>query len=148
MDPVVWTAHPARHRHRDLALVVAVFFLTLGATLTAFKSLFLTGLAGTILIVGVASFLFPTRYRLTDSGVEARSLVRRKFRKWSDLRRYTIGSGAALVTPFSRPSWMDRYRGIMLLLDGADRDRVIAVLDERVGEVGATDDEPEEEAAK
>ncbi|HUS65129.1 MAG TPA: hypothetical protein VMZ28_11325 [Kofleriaceae bacterium] len=127
-----WTAHPARRRPRDVALVAAVLFLTAGAILLSFQSLFLTALAVVIVIVSVAAFLFPTHYRLSDAGIEERRLGVRRTRRWQDLRRVQVGPGGALVSPFARPSWLDRHRGFLLLFDGADRDAVVAELRRRI----------------
>ena len=71
-------------------------------------------------------------FRLTDDGVEERRLWSSRRRRWGDLRRVQVGPGAALVSPFARPTWLDRYRGIVLQLDGADRDHVVAILRQRV----------------
>ena len=131
---LAWTAHPARRRPRELALVAAVLFLTTGAVLVAFESLFMTALAAVIVVLSIASFLFPTRYRISDEGIEERRLGMRRARRWVDLRRLEIGRGAALVSPFARKSWLDRSRGFLLLFDGADRQAVVAELRRRMGE--------------
>lgn len=130
---LAWTAHPARRRPRDLALVAAVLFLTAGAVLVSFESLFMTALAAVIVVLSIASFLFPTHYRLSEEGIEERRLGMRRARRWVDLRRLEIGRGAALVSPFARKSWLDRSRGFLLLFDGADRQAVIAELERRIG---------------
>ena len=129
---LAWTAHPARRRPRELALVAAVLFLTTGAVLVSFESLVMTGLAAVIVLVSIATFLFPTHYRLTDEGVEERRLGLRRARRWADLRRLEIGPGAALVSPFARKSWLDRSRGFLLLFDGADRQAVVDELRRRM----------------
>lgn len=129
---VRWTAHPARRRPQDVFLVAAVVLVSAWAVLVALESPYLALLATVILVVSVAPFLLPTHYRLDDDGVEERRLWTRKRRAWTDLRRLQIGPGAALVSPFARPSFLDRHRGLLLYLDGADRERVVAVLRERV----------------
>lgn len=135
-----WTAHPARSRPRDVALVACVVCLTAAAVLGGLRSGFLTVLAVVVLLVAVAPFLLPTRYRLTDEGVEERRFGRHRARAWSELRRLDVGPGAALVSPFARKSWLDRHRGILLLFDGADRAQVVAFLRERVEQPERTDD--------
>ena len=127
-----WTAHPARSRPRDLALVVSVVLLTTGAVLSTFQSVFFTLLAAMILVAAIAPFLFPTRYQVDDWGVSEVRLGRRRARPWGELRRVQIGKQGALVSPFTRASWMDRYRGITLLFDGAERSQVIASLRTRL----------------
>lgn len=133
MELAAWTAHPARRRPRDVALFCAVLLLTCGAVLSSLESLWLTGLAAVFLAVTVAPFLFPTHYRLTDEGIEERRLLRTRARRWADLRRLQVGPGAALVSPFAHPTWLDRHRGLVVYFDGAtDRDQVVAILREKI----------------
>lgn len=120
-----WTAHPARTRPRDLALVVSVLLLTTGAVLSTFQSMFFAVLAVTILVATIAPFLFPTRYHIDDWGIREVRLGRTRARPWTELRRVQIGRQGALVSPFAKASWMDRYRGMTILFDGADRSLLI-----------------------
>jgi hypothetical protein len=127
-----WTAHPVKRRPRDLALVAMVVLFSAYGVLALTRSIFLAMLAIAILLFSIAPFLVPTHYKLDDDGVEERRLGRRRFRAWKDLRRVQVGPGAALVSPFKRKHRLDRYRGILLLLDGAPRDQVVAILTERI----------------
>ncbi len=130
MAPVLfrWTAHPARRRPRDLALCVAVIATTMGAVLLSFSSALLCVLAGVLLLAATAPFLFPTRYTVTDEGVAAERAFRRRERRFAELRRLDVGPDAALLSPFRAPSWLDRQRGLLVLLDGADREAVLSLL--------------------
>ena len=127
-----WSVHPAKRRPRDVALVAAVVLFSSWAVMVSLRSAFLAVLAAVILLISVAAFLAPTHYALTDEGVEQRRLGRRAFRPWAELRRAQIGPSAALVSPFARPHRLERYRGLMLFFDGADRDRVVAALRARL----------------
>lgn len=134
VDPVLaeWTAHPARRRPQDVALVVAVVCVTAAAVLVSFASAFLALLAAVILVVAVAPFLLPTRYVITDTAIAAERAFRRRERRFADLRRVDIGPAAALVSPFAHPHPLDRARGLIVFFDGGDRERVVALLRERV----------------
>jgi hypothetical protein len=127
-----WTAHPARRRPAELALFLAVSCVTLAGIAQLFQSGFLVVLAGAMLVLGVAPFLFPTRYQIDEQGVRQTRLGHQRGRSWTDLRRLEVGRSAALVSPFSRPSWLDRHRGLILYFDGGDRDQVIAALRARI----------------
>ena len=129
---VRWTAHPARRRPQDIFLVAAVVLISAWAVLVTLDSLLLAALAAIFLVLSVTAFLAPTHYRLDDDGVEERRLWGSKRRAWTELRRLQIGPGAALVSPFARPSWLDRKRGVYLYLDGAQRDEVVKILEERI----------------
>jgi hypothetical protein len=130
--PLTWTAHPAKRRPQQVALVAAVVLITASVVLSTLQSLLLTLLAALFLLISVAPFLLPTHYRLTEELVEERRLLRRRSRRWEELRRLQVGRDAALVSPFARPTWLDRHRGILLLLDGADRAAVVAFLQRKL----------------
>jgi len=127
-----WTAHPAKERPKDVFLVVAVLFLTGGAVLMSFQSVFLTLLAVVILVVAVSSFLFPTRYTITDVDVSEKRLWVNKSRRWEDLRRVQVGVGAVMVSPFANPSWMDRYRGLILMYGRTNKDELVTIIKKQV----------------
>jgi len=127
-----WTAHPARRRPQDVFLIAAIVLVSAWTVLVTLGSPWLALVAAVILVGSVTSFLLPTDYLLDDDGVEERTLWGRKRRAWADLRRLQVGPGAALVSPFPRKSWLDRHRGVLLYLDGADRERVVSVLRERI----------------
>lgn len=116
--------------------MIAVILITAWAITVGLESAYLAVLAMVILVVALTPFWAPTRYALTDDGVEERRLGRLKARRWADLRRVQVGPGAALVSPMPRPSWHDRYRGILLYFDGLDaagRAAVIEALRARIG---------------
>src|SRR5262249_30422966 len=127
-----WTAHPARRRPRDVALVVAVVATTMGVVLMSFDSLLLAALAGVVLVVAVAPFLLPTRYTVTDEAIEAARGFRRVRRRFADLRRVDVGDDRALLSPFRAPRRLDPYRALMVFPDGADRARVVGILRDKI----------------
>ncbi len=132
-----WTAHPVRRRPQDLALAAAITLLSAWAIAVSLGSALLAALTVVILAVAIAPFYLPTHYVLDGEGVSERRLGRRRFRAWRELRRVEVGPGAALVSPLARRSWLDRYRGIVMYLDGADRAVVEPLLRARVAGAGA-----------
>jgi hypothetical protein len=134
---IAWTAHPARRRPQDAMLAVCVMFATAYAVLVGLESPLLAALAVVLLLASIAPFLAPTRYRLDADRLSERRLFVERSRRWSELRRVEVGAAAALVSPYARPRWLDRYRAITVILpvtgDGADRDAVVCALRERVG---------------
>jgi len=127
-----WTAHPAKRRPRDVALVAMVVLFSSYAVLLFTHSIFLSALAIVVLLISVSAFLLPTHYTLDDDGVHERRAGLTRSRAWGDLRRLQIGPGAALVSPFAKKHYMDRYRGVLLYFDGADREAVVKALREKI----------------
>ncbi len=129
---IEWTVHPARRRPQDVMLAASVIALTAWAVLVGLRSGWLAAVAAVMLVVAIAPFLVPTRYRLDDTGIAERRLFVTRARRWSELRRLEIGRAAALVSPYAQPRWLDRYRGLVVYFDGADRDAVVRALRERI----------------
>jgi hypothetical protein len=131
-----WTAHPARRRPQDAMLAACVILVAAYAILVSLQSAWLAVLAVLFLLAAIAPFLVPTRYRLDAEQLVERRLFVTRSRRWSELRRVEIGKTAALVSPYREPRWLDRYRGITMILplpgDGADRESVVRELRERV----------------
>lgn len=131
-----------------MILVGAVALLSAGAVLASFESFFLTALSLVFLMVSVSPFLFPTRYTITDVDVSEKRLWRDRSRRFRDLRRLEVGVHGALLSPFARKSWLDRHRGVLLRFDGCDRQAVVAILRERMGEgEGVGDSDSDHDAA-
>ncbi len=129
---ITWTVHPARQRPADAALGAAIVSLAAWAVLVSLQSLLLTGLALVILLVATAAFWLPTTYILDDTSVTEQRLGRRRIRAWHELRRFTVGSRGALLSPFARPHRMDRYRGIVLLFGDQAPEPVRALLAQKI----------------
>jgi hypothetical protein len=126
-----WTSHPARHKPADAALAVAIMALTAWAVLVSLHSALLAALSIVILLLATAAFWLPTKHIVDENGVSQRRAGRTQFRKWQDLRRYSFGSRTVLLSPFAKTNWLDRYRGVVLLLDGAPIDALRAELRQR-----------------
>lgn len=131
---MTWTAHPLRARPADAALAIAVMCAFCGAVLLSLQSGLLAAVALVVLLVSTAAYWLPTHYTVTEEYVEECRLGRRRRRQWANLRRVEVGPRIALVSPFSSPSWLDRYRGMVLYLDGVDRERVKRLLEERLAQ--------------
>jgi hypothetical protein len=76
-------------------------------------------------------WLLPTRYRLTDEGLEVKSLGVTRARPWSEMRRMAVDEAGIFLSPFERPHWLEAYRGVRLLT-GGNRDQVVAFVEERL----------------
>lgn len=74
----------------------------------------------------LAEYLFPVEYRLTDRGAYLScGPFQKLYLSWSDVRRASFGSDGVYLSPLSRPSQLDRFRGIALRCEGASRDAVL-----------------------
>lgn len=127
---LAWRSHPLQRAGARRGLAIGV---TIGIPLAL---LFLYGpfyalLAVAILGGSLASFFLPTHYVLYAGGLEARFLgVNRRF-TWDQFRSYYPDKNGVLLSPFTRPSRLENFRGFYLRFDGC-RDEILRIVSERV----------------
>jgi hypothetical protein len=127
-----WTSHPAKRRPQDVMLAACVILLSAWAVLIGLQSAWLAVVAAILLVAAIAPFLLPTRYRIDGDGIAERRLWVTRTRRWTELQRLDVGRAAALVSPYARPRWLDRYRGLVIYFDGAERTAVVRALESRL----------------
>ncbi|HDL04171.1 MAG TPA: hypothetical protein ENH25_08560 [candidate division Zixibacteria bacterium] len=109
-----WICHPAKKNMRTTVLVTIFLFVVIGAVYYATGSVWFGILAVVILFGSLASFYFPTRYRLTEDGIFVKTTAQNLQKKWSQYRSYYMDKNGVLLSPFVRPSRLENFRGVYL----------------------------------
>jgi len=131
-DTLEWTCHPVRDRPLAGVLVLGVIFVLSAGAQLSFHETTLTVVCVVVLWLSVAPFYLPTRYRIADDKVSIRGTFGRKEKSLKLYRRIAADRYGALLSPFDRPSRLDRFHGLNLRFDSADRERVLEFLERRV----------------
>lgn len=114
-----WQAHPLRTRPGDAALAFALMALAAWAVLVGLHSAYLAVGAVALLFAATADYWLPTAYQATATELCARRWGRVRTLRWCDVRRVAAAGNVCVVSPLPRAHWLDRYRGVWVLLDGA-----------------------------
>ena len=110
-----WTVHPAK---RDLTktivsgLFITVFIVLVGIFYGIFWSIF----GFVVLFVSLHSYFFPTTYEIDDQEVTVKNIFMTQRRKLSEFRKVYVGRNGTLLSPFRRKTFLNRFRGVFLLL--------------------------------
>ena len=112
--PLEWSVNPWRHNPSAAwtglvaAAALAVLALRLAGSLVM-------GVVLAVACVGALNPVFaPTCYRVDAEGVAMRRGLAWERRAWRDLRRAAAFPSGVLVSPFPKPSFRDRFRGLFL----------------------------------
>jgi hypothetical protein len=131
-EHLVWTSFPAAESKMK-AVIVSVFLVVL------FTFIHLTFGAGWFLIAllllggSVAPYFAITRYTMTDEEIVIQHLFFTARKSWSAFRSYYVDRRGVLLSPFSRPSRLENYRGLYLRF-GPNRDEVLQFVRRRLGD--------------
>lgn len=126
-EKIEWQVHPARER--PLAFILVIIFLAVcGVAIHGYSgSRILPVVSIGILLISLQSFFFPTDFVLDNTGIEIRKLFGKRKRPWREFRIYYRTNKGIQVSTFPRPSWLDSYRGVFLILSG-NREEVEKIL--------------------
>ncbi len=132
---VEWTSHPvARHQLKGAILLLITLLCCCGVWLWL-EHWFYAAFSGVVLFLSTMRYYFPTQYRLDAEGVRAGFLGTSKLRPWSDFKNVYVHETAVFLAPFGKPSRLDAFRGMWIVL-GANKDEAVAYVKERVAPAG------------
>ena len=140
-DSLEWSSFLAAE-NKTRTLLVTLFLLALFAIIyVSFGSLWF--IVSMLLLGGsVAPYFAPTRYKMTEEGVEAFQFFHTTRKTWESFRSYYEDKKGVLLSPFDRPSRLENYRGLYLRFGGR-RDEVMTYIKRRLNVGGLQVEEPE-----
>lgn len=128
---IKWTALPARNRKKRLFFWFSLFAIV--SFIYAFGGLFWGIFSLFLLLATTASFYTPTTYLLKQTHIEIKRPLYTQKREWKTLKRVVPDKRGVFLSPFSRPSRLDAFRGFYLLLNGSEnREEIIRFLREKI----------------
>lgn len=120
-----WISHPARYRVKTTILLILFFIAISAGVYFTFESAFLAFLSMLILVVSLSSYFFPTKYKLTESGVTIKGILTERFKPWDYFHSYYCDKHGVCLSTFSYPSRLDPFRGFSLQFRRDNREEVI-----------------------
>jgi len=128
-DDVVlsWTLHLAREHPAKQILVVASL---LTAATAGYYLLGVLGIVASLVVISssIAEFLFPVSYRISTSGAECRSALRRERIEWSSVKACYLDESGVKLSPLGYPTRLEAFRGVYLRFADDNAETVIAAV--------------------
>lgn len=134
---LAWTVHRAKETPTRTAVVVAfiaAFVIFAGFIFGPLLAL----LAALVFLLTLNSYFLPVTVRFGSAGIDIDKRLYCAHYEWKQFRRWVRTTGGIVLSPFSRHTWLDNFRGVHLLLP-ADPAPVIAYLERRFAPPPADD---------
>lgn len=123
-EAVEWIVHPAKRNMRTTVLVTIFLIVVVIVVYFAASSVWFGVLAFIFLFGSLASFYFPTRYRMTQKEIVIKTKAQTLVKKWSQYRTYHPDKNGVLLSPFVRKTRLENFRGTYIRFEG-NRDEVV-----------------------
>jgi len=85
-----------------------------------------------LLLLSLSPYFTPTRYSLDDDGIVVKKAFYTIKKEWKDIRSYYIDKNGVLLSPFSRETRLENYRGLYLRFSG-NKEEVMVFLEKKLG---------------
>ena len=113
-----WTVYPARKNLGKTIILLLVIGLTSLAVYLFAQDIFLAALAVVFLVGSMVPYFVPTRYTFTPEEIRvARNWLGRRSYKWSVFKSYFLYKSGVLLSPYTRQSLLESFRGLHLLFN-------------------------------
>jgi hypothetical protein len=114
-----------------------------------FNALLPTVIIGGLFLLALRSFYTRTRYVFYPDRLEIITPFSRGKKAWSGFRSYYPDKNGVLLSPFEKPSRLENFRGMYLLLPagGGQREQVLDYIKQKITNINAKDN-PDERNTK
>jgi hypothetical protein len=112
-----WSVHPAQKN--NLKTVFALFFIIVFLGFIAiFYSVFFCILGFILFFAALHSYFFPTKYEINEEHLIIKNIFFTQRRNLDEFKKVYRGKNGILLSPFTRKTFLNRFRGVFLLVPG------------------------------
>lgn len=111
---LAWRTHPLRREPKRLPVLLLTFALGASCVWMMFGAAPPVLAALVLMTLAISEYLFPTRYRIDETGATAEGGAGKLKIQWKETRRIVSLQNGILLSPLSAPSRLDSFRGILL----------------------------------
>lgn len=109
-----WQVHLAKRSPQKLAIVLFMLFFAPMLGLVLMRHWLFALLGFWMMFTATTEFLLPIRYRMDEGEIRQRALLTLKVMRWEQVKRAVWTKNGVLLSPLTRPSRLDAFRGIYL----------------------------------
>jgi hypothetical protein len=114
MDSLSWISHPAIIRKKATVATLIFIGIILAIVYYMTTSILMVLLALVIFSGALSTYFFPTRYEISPEKIKIKYIFTKVEKDMSMFRSYYPDKRGVLLSPFTRPSRLENFRGIYL----------------------------------
>jgi len=123
-----WIFHPARVNWLVTTLVTVFLFLLLVIVYWLTESRLFTVIATIVLVGSMRAFYFATTYQLFEDRIKVIYTLSSISRPWGLYRSFYPERTGVFLSPFTRPSRLENFRGLFVRYGSADRQKILQII--------------------
>ena len=109
-----WVNHPAAYNGKRTVLVCLFLVLVFVTVYFTTNSPVLTSVAVLIMLGSLSSFFLPTKFKMDGDGIHIKTVSGQRSYNWNRFRSFYPDRHGVLLSPFTRPSRLENFRGVYI----------------------------------
>jgi len=123
-ETLTWSVRPCRMDRKRCPWVIVTILLFGVVIVLVLSDPFLGMLSVVVLFGSLHSYFLKASYSLSSQGVEIKSPFGTQRREWRSFKSFWVDARGLNLSPFTKRSWLEHYRGMRLLF-GENEDEVV-----------------------
>ena len=129
-EKISWKVFPAKNKKKLIIFLVTVFGFTTLVLLVA--GIYWALFSLLVLLGSLFQFYTTTEYILDEEGVTIKRPLYTMKKSWKEFKRVVETETGIFLSPFSFPSRLDSFRGVHLLIENEEREKILKFIEEKV----------------
>ena len=126
-----WRVHPLRENWTRSALLLLFLLLLFSGVYWLFQSVSVALLSTIFVTSSLYRYFVPFRYELYEHELVVSAPFYRVTKSWSDFRSFYTDNNGVLLSPFTKPSRLENFRGVYVRF-GANRSEVVDFIKNKI----------------
>ena len=139
MPVLRWSVLPAK-KSRKKTLGLLIFLVGFLTAVYFYYGLFPSLLALLLLGLSLLPYFLRTEYELNEDGIFVKKPYSKIKKEWSHFRSFYPDKNGVLLSPFSKPSRLENFRGVYILL-GNNRNEILEFIKRKITEANSEESE-------
>lgn len=127
-EKLTWSEWPAKERPFITVIVIAVLILLWYITYSWLPSIPVATLLILAVFIYLGEYFFPNKFGIDNQKAWKKIGPVKTTKNWDQMRTYYVDKKGVLISPFTRPSRLETFRGIYLRFGKYDRDKIISMV--------------------
>lgn len=118
-----WKSIPFKE-HPCKTILLVLFLCAIGVGVYFSFGIYWVIIAYILLVGGILPYWLPTYYYLDEEGIRIKGIIVERKKEWSEFKSYYKDKKGVFLSPFSKPTRLENYRGIYIRFNNNEKEVV------------------------